>query len=168
MAEIKLVKQSGSLTLGKENNNVEEVYVGNSAPAEDKGYKVWVNPEVGGEEVSFATTKYVDDAVAEAIADLEVDVDLTGYATEEFVEEKLKDLDVDVDLTGYATEEFVNSAIEAIELTPGPAGEPGKDGNPGEPGYTPVKGTDYWTEEDKAAIVQDVLEAMPAAEEVGV
>ena len=31
----------------------------------------------------------------------------------------------------------------------------------GEPGQTPVKGTDYWTEEDKAANLQDVLDALP-------
>ena len=30
----------------------------------------------------------------------------------------------------------------------------------------PVRGEDYWTDEDKAQIVADVLEALPAAEEV--
>ena len=30
----------------------------------------------------------------------------------------------------------------------------------------PVKGVDYWTDEDKAQIVADVLEALPSAEEV--
>lgn len=44
----------------------------------------------------------------------------------------------------------------------GAAGADGKDG------YTPVKGTDYWTEEDQAAIVSDVLAALPVAEEVSV
>ena len=34
-------------------------------------------------------------------------------------------------------------------------------GTPGEPGYTPIKGVDYWTEEDKAEMVQDVLAALP-------
>lgn len=28
----------------------------------------------------------------------------------------------------------------------------------GSPGYTPIKGTDYWTEQDKQEIVQDVLQ----------
>lgn len=41
-------------------------------------------------------------------------------------------------------------------------------GNPGSPGDTPVRGTDYWTEEDQAAIVADVLAALPASEEVAV
>lgn len=33
-------------------------------------------------------------------------------------------------------------------------------------GHTPVKGTDYWTEADKAEIVQDVLAALPDGDEV--
>ena len=33
----------------------------------------------------------------------------------------------------------------------------------GSPGYTPVRGTDYWTEADKEAIVQDVLDALGGA-----
>ena len=36
----------------------------------------------------------------------------------------------------------------------------------GTDGHTPVRGTDYWTAQDKAEIVQDVLDALPAAEEV--
>lgn len=36
----------------------------------------------------------------------------------------------------------------------------GKDGNDGK---TPERGTDYWTEDDKAAIVSDVLSALPNA-----
>lgn len=38
----------------------------------------------------------------------------------------------------------------------------------GRDGATPVKGTDYWTAEDRAAMVSDVLAALPAAEEVSV
>ena len=40
-------------------------------------------------------------------------------------------------------------------------GEPGADGKNGEDGKTPVKGVDYWTPEDKAEIVEDVLAEMP-------
>lgn len=32
----------------------------------------------------------------------------------------------------------------------------------GESGYTPVKGTDYFTEEDKTELVSDVLAALPS------
>ena len=34
----------------------------------------------------------------------------------------------------------------------GDQGEPGQDGAKGEDGYTPIKGVDYWTEEDKTEI----------------
>lgn len=50
---------------------------------------------------------------------------------------------------------------------PGEKGEKGDKGDPGEDGYTPVKGVDYWTDEDQASIVNAVLEALPSAEEVG-
>lgn len=44
----------------------------------------------------------------------------------------------------------------------GPVGESGPQGDPG---YTPQRGVDYWTEDDKQDIVSDVLDALPAAEE---
>lgn len=40
-------------------------------------------------------------------------------------------------------------------------GEKGDTGVAGADGYTPVKGTDYWTESDKAEIVNDTLAALP-------
>ena len=46
---------------------------------------------------------------------------------------------------------------------PGEKGDPGKDGVDGKngtDGYTPVRGTDYWTEEDKAEIKGYVDEAI--------
>lgn len=41
-------------------------------------------------------------------------VDLTGYATEDYVDKAVKN--VEVDLTGYATEDYVNKAIENIDI----------------------------------------------------
>lgn len=43
----------------------------------------------------------------------------------------------------------------------GPQGVPGKDGAPD--GHTPIKGTDYWTESDKAEIVQEAASSIPIA-----
>lgn len=43
-------------------------------------------------------------------------------------------------------------------------GPSGPQGPAGADGYTPVKGVDYWTEEDKAEIVSDVLAALPTWE----
>jgi len=47
----------------------------------------------------------------------------------------------------------------------GDKGDPGAQGPEGEPGYTPVKGVDYYTDADKAEMVDAVLAALPAAEE---
>lgn len=123
------------------------------------------------------------------------------------VEKYMDENDIQVDLTGYATETYVNEKIETIELTPGPAGpqgEPGKDGEqgpqgiPGEPGPEGPAGKDgedyVLTEADKQEIagmvevsggdvdlsdyytkteIDELLanlpagEALPASEEVG-
>ena len=37
----------------------------------------------------------------------------------------------------------------------------GSPGTPGTPGTTPIKGVDYFTSSDKAALVSDVLAALP-------
>lgn len=49
----------------------------------------------------------------------------------------------------------------------GPQGEQGIPGEPGKDGHTPVKGVDYFTEEDKEEMVEAVLAALPSAEGVG-
>ena len=43
-------------------------------------------------------------------------------------------------------------------------GEAGPQGPAGAGGYTPQKGTDYWTTADQQAIVNDVLAALPTWE----
>lgn len=43
----------------------------------------------------------------------------------------------------------------------GKPGKDGKDGEDGADGHTPVKGVDYYTESDKAEVVQEVLADMP-------
>ena len=43
----------------------------------------------------------------------------------------------------------------------GPAGKDGADGEPGLPGYTPQRGVDYWTDDDKAEIVAATVAALP-------
>lgn len=44
---------------------------------------------------------------------------------------------------------------------PAPINIQGKAGPAGEDGHTPVRGTDYWTEEDKTQMVADVISALP-------
>ena len=107
--------------------------------------------------VGLATVKYVDEKFSS------VDVDLTGYATEDYVNKEIAKAqlsgDGDIDLDGFATEKYVDDAIANISLTPGPKGDPGYtpvkgvdyfdgkdgvDGKDGKDGYTPVKGVDYF------------------------
>ena len=74
------------------------------------------------------------------------EADLTGYATEAYVDKKVAEAATggEINLDGYATKVELQKAIDEIELTPGPQGEPGKDGQDGK---------DYvLTEEDKAEI----------------
>lgn len=62
------------------------------------------------------------------------------------VQKYLEENDINVDLTGYATESYVQEQIQQIELTPGPAGPqgpqgiPGKDGAQGKTGATGPQG----------------------------
>lgn len=117
------------------------VYIGSEPPV-DEDIAVWVNPE-GEATAELATKAYVDEAIK----------------------------DVDVDLTGYATEQYVDDAIAAVELLPGPAGkdgqdgkdgEPGKDGQDGAPGKDGKDGEDYvLTEADKTEIAGLVVAALP-------
>lgn len=60
-----------------------------------------------------------------------------------------------------------------IGYVKGPKGDPGEQGiqgiqgiqgekgDKGDPGYTPVKGTDYYTQADKTEMITSVLAALP-------
>ena len=63
---------------------------------------------------------------------------------------------------------MVEKAVEEYLIENPPA--PGKDGAPGiqgpkgdkgDPGYTPIKGSDYFTPEDKTEIVKSVISELP-------
>ena len=46
-----------------------------------------------------------------------IEVDLSGYATEQYVNTAIENIDIpEVDLTGYATEKYVDDAIAAIDI----------------------------------------------------
>lgn len=59
-----------------------------------------------------------------------------------------------------ATNKALAQAKESGEFNgaPGPAGPQGDKGDTGLAGYTPVKGTDYWTEEDQTEFVAKAVE----------
>ena len=61
---------------------------------------------------------------------------------------------------------YVGQTDTGVAAT-GPQGIQGETGPTGAAGYTPVRGTDYWTAEDKQAIVYQVLAALPDGDEVG-
>ena len=89
------------------------------------------------------------------------------------------------DSTGTKTA-TVNDGVPGPQGPQGPQGIQGEKGDPftyadfteeqlsaltgpqGPAGYTPVRGTDYWTDNDKQDIVNSVLAALPAAEGVSV
>ncbi len=54
---------------------------------------------------------------------------------------------------------FSDFTVEQLESLRGPQGYPGAAGAAGADGKTPVKGTDYWTAEDRQQMVEDVQAA---------
>ena len=64
------------------------------------------------------------------------------------------------DKDGTTTETITNGK-DGADGTQGPQGEKGEKGDPGADGYTPVKGTDYFTETDKQEMLASVLAALP-------
>lgn len=64
-------------------------------------------------------------------------------------------------LSADALTDAINTALAQAKASGEFDGADGYDGSDGQDGYTPVRGIDYWTDSDKAAIVQDVLAALP-------
>ena len=118
---------------------------------------------------------YTKDEIAEQLDD---------YATEEYVGQKIAEaqlggseggVDLSIYYTKSETDKAIQTAVDAVELLPGPKGDPGQpgergepgpagaDGQPGEDGYSPVRGVDYWTEADK----QEIIAEIPGADLTG-
>lgn len=92
------------------------------------------------------------------------------FATENYVVEKTAEIEIpvatDYTIGGVMPVAKDNSMTQSVGVdengrlwttTGSGSGEGGTDG------YTPVRGVDYWTEEDQAQIVSDVLAAIPNA-----
>lgn len=74
----------------------------------------------------------------------------------------------EIPLDEFVTHDELNSALEAAiyelmtsGVLKGEKGDKGDTGATGADGKTPVKGVDYFTDADKAELVEDVLEALP-------
>lgn len=65
-----------------------------------------------------------------------------------------------------STDDIDAAVSEALEEAKASGEFDGKDGQDGADGHTPVKGVDYWTDADKAQMVNDVIAALPDASEV--
>ena len=57
----------------------------------------------------------------------------------------------------------INTALAQAKASGEFNGKDGAPGTPGDPGYTPEKGVDYWTAQDKTDMINDVLAALPNA-----
>lgn len=60
----------------------------------------------------------------------------------------------------FTYDDFTEEQLTLLKGEKGDAGEKGDPGNNGVDGYTPIRGTDYWTEADKAEIKSYVDEAI--------
>ena len=140
-----------------------------------------VNAESTNENVP--TAKAVYDALQDINIPSGTDISLgvTGATVGQTI--KVKAVDADGKPTAW---EAVDMAAGADGVTPtigengnwylgetdtgkpsrGDKGEQGSQGERGTDGKTPIKGTDYWTEADKAEIVQSVIEELPDGTEV--
>lgn len=63
-----------------------------------------------------------------------------------------------LDEGNVGTEQNFLDSLKGVDGQDGIDGKNGKDGMNGQDGYTPIKGTDYWTTSDKAEIVQDTIQ----------
>lgn len=92
---------------------------------------------------------------------------IIGTNNEDTIIEIQSFIDTTLSTEGMAADaKAVGEAITNIQLTPGPKGDKGdkgdtgSKGDTGDPGYSPVRGTDYWTDADKAEIKAYVDEAI--------
>lgn len=64
---------------------------------------------ISDEKIEASIQKYLDENG--------INVDLTGYATEQYVQEQIEKIEIpEADLTGYATEKYVQDEIAKIEI----------------------------------------------------
>ncbi len=61
--------------------------------------------------------------------------------------------------------QFIESTVKSV-VEDGLDGVDGRDGRNGSDGYSPVRGKDYWTEEDKTSIISEIVPLIPIPQEV--
>lgn len=146
------------LTLGSSKTYTKESLLGGGAVVGKNVTISSITPIEGGNKVTFSYT--LDNGTVKTstmdVMDGKDGVSVTGVSDKG-----------DGTFTLLLSDGSETSAVQTIKGDKGDKGDkgnPGGKGDPGVDGYTPVKGTDYWTSDDKAEIVNDVLESLPRAE----
>lgn len=116
--------------------------------------------EISPEQIAAAVEKYLEENPVEAISDHE---ELTGRdKANQHPISAIKELQATLDgkqpKGDYLTSDNLQSATNAALAQAKASGE--FDGKDGEDGHTPVKGTDYFTKEDKAEIIEEVADTI--------
>lgn len=123
------------------------------------------------EEVSYTNTQLpnvenVKTALDELVPDSHTHDNKDTLDKLSVADGKLQYAGSDVGLKGdtgaaFTYSDFTAEQLAALKGEKGEKGDKGDTGAAGADGYTPVRGTDYWTAADKAKIVDDVLAALP-------
>lgn len=146
------IDDDGNLTWTASEESMPEVEGANiKGPKGDTG-----NPGADGKGIASRTCYYIASSSAEGVT-----TDLMTYAWKTKVQTITSEYKY---LWYYEEITYTDESVETTE--PCIIGVYGDTGAKGDSGYTPQKGTDYFTNEDKAELVEAVLEALPAAEEV--
>ena len=66
----------------------------------------------------------------------------------------------------FTYSDFTQEQLAALRGPEGPQGIQGQTGPQGPAGYTPIKGTDYWTDADKQEIINAVIASFTDGNEV--
>ena len=133
--------------------------------------KSYVDEQIEGHtHDGYATEQFVEDKLAEidlstshvhenkTVLDAISLTDIDRWDSKSDFSGSYNDLADKPDFEGFASKEYVDDAIKAVEVAPGiqgpqgEAGPVGPQGPAGADGITPIKGVDYFTEEDIAAL----------------
>lgn len=137
--EITASKTGNTTTISVDGTDVAEIVDGEKGDPGD-------TPEITAERSGTDTTIYADGTSIAVIHDgQDGDPGQDGVSPSATVTQTANGATITItDKTGTTTATISN-------------GQPGSPGEPGEDGHTPEKGVDYWTAQDKASIVSDVL-----------
>lgn len=136
------------------------IYVGSDEPTDDA--LVWINPDGEPSQTDFATMEYVDAAIAQVGPGAKGEQGDSAYqvaVNNGFVgtEQEWLDSLVGADGAQGPAGDTGEQGPQGIQGPQGEKGDPGNDGTPGANGYTPVRGTDYWTSADQEYIINQVI-----------